>query len=368
MRFFSLFLIVFLFLSSTYWWLNGTTVPVDQAPINLVENKQKISINSGVIKSHEELFVPHSVEQQVPSYIEKPAKIKTSNSVGDKECLSNCLSDLKERLFNAGNDISEIKTILNDIASSKSKLAMQVLLESAIHANDLDDQNLLHEINSFLKTLASIDETTLLIESLLDNKYTYIGYNYLPVSTQNLIVDTINNVKHREHLVPVLAHVYLEGENLFDELFSGLDYPEMYSVVALEAEKMGNYELKNNALKKILTNPGKNTIQSLILFSGKNISLGGLDESFHLAKTWGRRYSSPKVMEFAESLIHSRSVDVNTKVVAIALLSNMEDNEKRNNILNKVRLHSEEEMVISYIDYSYQSTPYPEIDEILGNP
>lgn len=348
-----------LLLSIAYWYLTEQNVPKGKKPFYQVERKNEMAIRSAEVLSNISDDMPdHSDSDKQRTSFSKIKSVEAeTRDLSDKEvCRLNCLYDLKAQLFNASNGRSETKEILNKIAISNSTLAVQVLLESLILANDASNHELLEDIYAVFKRFDTIEEAKILVDSLLETKYTMASFTNLPEPGKNLIVDIVNNIQDREHIVPVLSHAYMESEGTLEGFFSGLDFPEIYSIVAIEAENRGDYGLKEKALNIILTNSGKNAIPSLILFSRKNNSSNALEESFKLAKDWGYRYATPKTMEVAKSLINSWNSDINTKVVAIALLSNMEDEELKMNIFSKIRQYSEDATVNSYIDYSFETT------------
>lgn len=321
-------------------------IAVQQPPAKRasIQGSNKVSIVTPIIENEQKRSF-----QRVKEYFSK-ADQAIDNKVTTTGCDLECLYNFKAQLFDAASNSKERISLIKAISSSGSKEAMQVLLETLVLAEDMDDLEILYDINASLSKSDSVESLTLLLEVLMESQDTEIAYKFLPSSTKDLIIKLIDNVKRRDIFVPVLAQAYMQNKDSFGDLFIQVDYPEIYALVAIEADKVGNQGLKQVALEQVLKSSSDNSFKALTIYAEKNTSPYALDEAYKKAKKWSLRFLSPKVAELAESYLHSFDSTTSEKVVAVGVLSNMDDRKRKMALLNKVRQYSEDETVNMYID------------------
>lgn len=350
-------------------WLRVESIPDAKLKIDLEE----IVVEQSIIKNNSLGIGVSSKEfvQQVVLPEEKEILRNTDNyrlQTNDiNTCAAECLEKLAQEFFNNIQNKEVRRDVLKKISQIKTSESFVLLFEIIVMANDMNDNELLSDINAQIRLYKSKEVVITLIESLLKNKDSSYAYSYFPLSAKKAITDVINNINQREDIIPVLEYAYFNDMNLIENFLSDLDYPEVYSTIALKAEYIGDFSLKNASIERIINNPSKYTVSAIYLYAEKNQSATAIEDAYYLAKEWGSRYSNPKTLDIAEAKLHDSQSSTVTRIASIGILSNIDDKRKLSSILTKVREHSEDLFVDTYIDETLLNLAELELAETIGD-
>jgi len=315
--------IAILFSIATYFFISSNEENITQNKVDPSKTKEYISSIDTAIE-----------EEQKTNYNEQKVVIAKKNQIESKQV---SIEENKEiQVFDKNSapldildKILSLKNLDKDEMSSQTTIAnLESILISKLQNKSEEDAY------SMFKKLLDLDETT-----VEDKKY---------------IVDLLEAVG-TDDSGALLVDMYTNSES--DELkekISKVDTPEVYTLLALEANQnddTSNYQLMMNKLDG--SNEEK-VIDGFMAFT-KSDNANSLDNITQLTAKWSSDNLSPRSAEITEDYLCRADSKPRERIVAISILSNMKDREKRDRILTKALEHEDSEDVVNFIQTTLDS-------------
>ena len=311
--------IAILFSIATYFFITSNEENITQNKVESSKTKEYISSIDTAIE-----------EEQKTNYNEQKVVIAKKNQIESKQENKEVqVFDKNSAPLDILDKILSLKNGDKDEMSSQKTIAdLESILISKLQNKSEEDAY------SMFKKLLDLDETT-----VEDKKY---------------IVDLLEAVG-TDDSGALLVDMYTNSES--DELkekISKVDTPEVYTLLALEANQnddTSNYQLMMNKLDG--SNEEK-VIDGFMAFT-KSDNANSLDNITQLTAKWSSDNLSPRSAEITEDYLCRADSKPRERIVAISILSNMKDREKRDRILKKALEHEDSEDVVNFIQTTLDS-------------
>jgi len=259
------------------------------------------------------------------------------------------------------------------LISKKEKIYTQVRVEensnSQLVEKNIVPLDILDEIFSLRqgdtdditlqKNIASLESTLI---SKLQNESKQDTYNMFKkllnleatsIEDKKYIIDFLEAIGTSESKILLVETYQNTEEEEIKEKISKLDTPEVYTLLALEANQNDDTDSYQLMMNKLEERTEEEVIGGFMAFS-KNDS-DSLDNITQLAEKWSNNNLSKKSAEITEDYLSRGDVKPRERIVAISILSNMEDREKRDRILTKALEHEDDEDVVNFIQTTLDS-------------
>ena len=254
------------------------------------------------------------------------------------------------------------------LISKKEKIYTQVRVEensnSQLVEKNIVPLDILDEIFSLRqgdtdditlqKNIASLESTLI---SKLQNESKQDTYNMFKkllnleatsIEDKKYIIDFLEAIGTSESKILLVETYQNTEEEEIKEKISKLDTPEVYTLLALEANQNDDTDSYQLMMNKLEERTEEEVISGFMAFT-KNNDADSLDNITQFTEKWSNNNLSKKSAEITEDYLSRGDVKPRERIVAISILSNMEDREKRDRILTKALEHEDDEDVVNFI-------------------
>jgi len=174
------------------------------------------------------------------------------------------------------------------------------------------------------------------------------------IENKKYIIDFLEAIGTSESKILLVETYQNTEEEEIKEKISKLDTPEVYTLLALEANQNDDTDSYQLMMNKLEERTEEEVISGFMAFT-KNDDSDSLDNITQLTEKWSNNNLSKQSAEIAEDYLSRGDVKPRERIVAISILSNMEDREKRDRILTKALEHEDDEDVVNFIQTTLDS-------------
>lgn len=174
------------------------------------------------------------------------------------------------------------------------------------------------------------------------------------IEDKKYIIDFLEAIGTSESKILLVETYQNTEEEEIKEKISKLDTPEVYTLLALEANQNDDTDSYQLMMNKLEERTEEEVISGFMAFT-KNDDSDSLDNITQLTEKWSNNNLSKQSAEIAEDYLSRGDVKPRERIVAISILSNMEDREKRDRILTKALEHEDDEDVVNFIQTTLDS-------------
>ena len=309
--------ITILFIIGSYFFITKDENSISLKKVESTKNKEHVSSIDTSIEKEQKInyYKQENVIAKKDKISPKQVKIVENQEIQLFDENSAPLDMLDKIFLLRKGDKNDIP-LQKDIAS----------LESTLVAKLQNNPN--EETYSMFKKLLNLEETT-----VEDKKY---------------IVDLLEAVGTDDSKA-LLVEMYQNSDNEeLKEKISKLDTPEVYTLLALEANQNGDTDSYQLMMNKLDERKEEEVISGFMAFT-KSDDADSLDNLTQLIAKWSRDNLSPRSAEIAEEYLSKADAKPKERIVAISILANMKNREKRDHILKKALEYEENEDVVNFI-------------------
>jgi len=174
------------------------------------------------------------------------------------------------------------------------------------------------------------------------------------IENKKYIIDFLEAIGTSESKILLVETYQNTEEEEIKEKISKLDTPEVYTLLALEANQNDDTDSYQLMMNKLEERTEEEVISGFMAFT-KNDDSDSLDNITQLTEKWSNNNLSKQSAEITEDYLSRGDVKPRERIVAISILSNMEDREKRDRILTKALEHEDDEDVVNFIQTTLDS-------------
>lgn len=174
------------------------------------------------------------------------------------------------------------------------------------------------------------------------------------IENKKYIIDFLEAIGTSESKILLVETYQNTEEEEIKEKISKLDTPEVYTLLALEANQNDDTDSYQLMMNKLEERTEEEVISGFMAFT-KNDDSDSLDNITQLTEKWSNNNLSKQSAEITEDYLSRGDVKPRERIVAISILSNMEDREKRDRILTKALEHEDDEDVVTFIQTTLDS-------------
>ena len=174
------------------------------------------------------------------------------------------------------------------------------------------------------------------------------------IEDKKYIIDFLEAIGTSESKILLVETYQNTEEEEIKEKISKLDTPEVYTLLALEANQNDDTDSYQLMMNKLEERTEEEVISGFMAFT-KNDDSDSLDNITQLTEKWSNNNLSKQSAEITEDYLSRGDVKPRERIVAISILSNMEDREKRDRILTKALEHEDDEDVVNFIQTTLDS-------------
>ena len=174
------------------------------------------------------------------------------------------------------------------------------------------------------------------------------------IENKKYVIDFLEAIGTSESKILLVETYQNTEEEEIKEKISKLDTPEVYTLLALEANQNDDTDSYQLMMNKLEERTEEEVISGFMAFT-KNDDSDSLDNITQLTEKWSNNNLSKKSAEITEDYLSRGDVKPRERIVAISILSNMEDREKRDRILTKALEHEDDEDVVNFIQTTLDS-------------
>jgi len=217
--------------------------------------------------------------------------------------------------------------------------------------NKLENESKQDTYNMFKKLLNS-EETNIENKKYMFKKILHLEESN--IEDKKYIIDFLEAIGTSESKILLVETYQNTEEEEIKEKISKLDTPEVYTLLALEANQNDDTDSYQLMMNKLEERTEEEVISGFMAFT-KNDDSDSLDNITQLTEKWSNNNLSKQSAEIAEDYLSRGDVKPRERIVAISILSNMEDREKRDRILTKALEHEDDEDVVTFIQTTLDS-------------
>jgi len=309
--------IVILFSIGTYFFIVNDEENSSPKKVEISKAKESISFKDTSLEKEQNLDdnEPKVVIAKKDKIVPKQVQIEENQEVQVFDENSAPL-DLLDKIFSFKHGDKD------EMAFQKTIEGLEVILISKLQ----DKSN--EETYSMFKKLLALEETT-----VEDKKY---------------IVDLLEAVGTDDSKV-LLVEMYENSES--DELkekIATLNIPEVYTLLALEANQNDNAENYQSMMNKLEQTDEEKVIDGFMVFT-KSDDSDSLESIIQLTSQWSNNNLSQRSAEITEDYLSRVDAKPKERIVAISILANMKNRKERDRILTKALEYEDNEDVVNSI-------------------
>lgn len=311
------------------------------------QNVRKKSVDKKSFENTHGLDVENQVLTQIDALLLQDIDDITTITKNMSQLFScdECIEKLRFLLVSDVLNKQTLEELVTSVSLLNSKESADLLIDVMAESIKADKAENVPVIE---RAFANFDNPEV-AESLASFLYERSEDVALSYDTQYAIEKTIHKTTDRDLVASKLAQMY---QNSADEetkaKLANLNYPEMYAVVAADSYNRGDTDTYDAMVENLTKTTKEEALNGFMLLARKN-ETGTVDEITKVASQWSSTNASPRVLEIAEDYLSKSDTTPKERIIASAILSSMQNSEKRNQILNKALDHEEDGDVVACI-------------------